>query len=147
MAKPLFRSATKRPRHRRIALAASIGVVAVFAAVTLVALEGSEVVVLRTFGDAGAVRETRTWVADDDGYAWIEAANADRPFLRDITGNPDIEMRRGGVIRHCHAMPLPNPDGHAHIRRLLARRYGWADRWIGWLTDTSHSIGVRIVCR
>lgn len=41
---------------------------------------------------------------------------------------------------------VPNPDGHARIRRLLAGRYGWADRWIGLLADTSRSIAVRLDC-
>ena len=82
---------------------------AALVATTLVALEGREVVVLETIDGAGVARATRTWVADDDGYAWIEAANPERPFL-------------------------------------LARRYGWADRWIGLLADTSGSVAVRLAC-
>jgi hypothetical protein len=39
-----------------------------------------------------------------------------------------------------------DPEGHARIRRLLAARYGWADRWIGLLADTSHSRAVRLDC-
>lgn len=119
----------------------------VFGVITLAALEANEVVVLRTVDADGRPRETRTWVADDGGFAWIEAANPDRPFLRHLVAHPEVELRRAGSVRRCRAEPMANPDGHAHIRALLARRYGWADRWIGMLTDTSRSVAVRLSCR
>ena len=118
--------------------------VLVFGAVTLYALEGHEVVVLRTHAPDGSTRQTRTWVADDDGALWIEAAMPERPFLQDILSRPQVEVERGGTVRRFRPMPVPNPGGHAHIRRLLAERYGWADCWIGLLTDTSRSVEVRL---
>ena len=118
-----------------------------FTAVTLVALEGREVVVLRTFDEDGTPRQTRTWVADADGAVWIEAANPERPFLRDLQAHPDVELRRAGLAHGCRTFVMPNPDGHQHIRALLAQRYGWADRWIALLTDTSGSLAVRLECR
>ena len=117
---------------------------AAFAFVTWRALEGREVVVLRTFGTGGAVRETRTWVADEDGFVWIESANAERPFYRHILGNPRVELVRNGSTAVFMASPAPNPEGHRRIRRLLAEKYGWADRWIGMLADTSGSIAIRL---
>ncbi len=120
---------------------------ALFGTVTLAALEGGEVVVLRTFGPQHEPRQTRTWIADDAGAAWVEAANASRPFLQQILGHPEVELRRGGIVHQCHAVPAPNPDGHERIRRLLAQKYGWADRWIGLLTDTSGSFAIRLDCR
>jgi F420H(2)-dependent quinone reductase len=131
--------------RRVLLLAVAAGVL--FAAVTLVALESREVVVLRTFGTDGAPRDTRTWVAEEDGALWIEAANAARPFLLHIDANPEIELRRGRSVRRCRATPVANPDGHARIRRLLAAKYGWADQWIGLLTDTSRSLAIRLQCR
>jgi len=128
-------------------LAAVLGIAVLFAAVTLVALEGREVVVVRTFDARGQARETRTWIADADGYAWVEAANPERPFLLQIQTNPEVELRRGGTVHRCRALAIPNPEGHQRIRRLLATKYGWADCWIGWLTDTSQSLAVRLDCR
>src|SRR5512140_3744425 len=95
------------------------GAATLFAAVTLVALEGHEVVVLRTVDEHGARRDTRTWVADADGDAWVEAANAERPFLRHIQGNARVELHRAGGTQSCHAVALANPEGHRRIRRLL----------------------------
>lgn len=130
-------------RVKRTAAALALAV-AVFLFITWRALEGQEVVVLRTFGTGGAVRETRTWVADEDGFVWIESANADRPFYRHILGNPRVELVRGGSTGVFMAQPAPNPEGHLRIRRLLAAKYGWRDRWIGMLADTSGSIAIRL---
>jgi hypothetical protein len=105
------------------------------------------VVVVRTVDEHGGTRTTRTWVADEAGDAWIEAANPERPFLLDIGRTPAVELQRGGVVHRCHAVVLANPEGHRRVRRLLAGKYGWADRWIGLLTDTSASLAIRLECR
>jgi hypothetical protein len=123
-----------------VLLGAALG----FAAITLYALEGREVVVVRTRAPDGAIRKTRTWVADDDGAAWVEAAAPERPFFQHLLAHPDIELERGGATRPYHAVPVPNPEGHERIRTLLAQKYGWADWWIGLLTDTSRSVAVRL---
>ena len=131
----------------RVALGLLFGMASVLAAVTLLALEGGEVVLLRTVDARGNVRSTRVWVADEDGYVWIEAANRNRPFLREVHAIAEVELRRGGTLCRCQAVVVPNQEGHERIRRLLAVKYGWADRWIGWLTDTSQSVAVRLQCR
>src|SRR5262249_39257346 len=130
---------------RTVTLALALAVL-LFGVVTLAALEANEVVVLRTVDADGRPRETRTWVADDGGFAWVEAANPERPFLGQLRTHPEVEMRRGGRGHPGRAERMPNPEGHAHVRALLARRYGWADCWIGMLTDTSHSVAVRLSC-
>lgn len=130
---------------RRLLAGAGFLLIAV-AAVTGYALEGREVAVLGTIDAGGADRETRVWVAEDAGAAWIEAAHAERPFLRAVARHPEVTLRRGGLARACRATVLPNPGGHEHIRHLLAAKYGWADRWIGLLADTSSSIAVRLDC-
>lgn len=123
----------------------SLGLLAaLFVIVTLVALEGREVVVVRTTDEAGQGRETRTWIADHDGRAWIETANLERPFYRHILARPDIEVVRGGQVLRFRAVPLPQAEGHPLIRRLLREKYGWADVWIGVIADTSQSTAVRL---
>ena len=128
---------------RRLALVLAAGALG-FAAVTLVALEGREVVQLRTITPEGGVRSTRTWVADADGAMWVEAANVQRPFLLDLRAHPDIELVRGGTVLPVRAVAVPGLDAHRKIRTLLAEKYGWADCWIGLLADTSRSEAVRL---
>lgn len=130
--------------RRLLVIAISLSVA--FGAITLVALEGREVVTLRTRDASGAARETRAWVADADGAEWVEAANADRPFLRHIQAGSGVDLWRDGSWRSCTATTEPPPTGHVRIRRLLAEKYGWADRWIGLLADTSASWAARLDC-
>ena len=115
-----------------------------FGAVTLYALEGHEVIVLRTAGDRGAPRETRVWIVDEGDHAWIEAATPERDFYRDLLAHPEAELVRGGAISRVRAEPVPGPEPHGHLRALLRAKYGLADWWVGLLQDTSRSVAVRI---
>ena len=130
----------------RVAILALLGLAALFALVTIVALEGQEVVVVRTGDARGHVRETRTWIADHEGSLLIEAANPEREFYHHILANPEVELRRDGEWQRCHAVPIATREGHALIRALLSRKYGWADRWVGLIADTSRSIAIRLAC-
>jgi hypothetical protein len=109
-------------RRRRAALQVSLATLAAFVLVTIAALEGPEVVVLRTRDGAGRRRATRTWIADHEGRAWIEVANLERPFYRDVPADADVELVRGGQVLRLRAMPLPPDQGHPLIRRLLAEK-------------------------
>jgi F420H(2)-dependent quinone reductase len=130
-------------RWRRLALAVLVGAVA-FGAVTLLAVEGKEVVQLRTTLPEGGTRTTRVWVAEADGAMWIEAAKPERPFLHDVQTRPDVELVRGGRVLRLRAVPVPGDTGHQKIRRLLAAKYGWADSWVALLEDTSRSVAIRL---
>ena len=130
---------------RRLVIGAVI-LAGAFAAVTLVALEGREVVVLRTRGADGSEHATRTWIADADGTAWVEAANPERPFLHDLARDATLVVDRHGRHERCRATIADNPAGHTRIRELLAAKYGWADCWIALVADTSRSLAVRLEC-
>ena len=123
----------------------ALGLFGLLAATTLVALEGEEVIVLRTFGPQGDVHESRLWVADDATGTWIEVADEHKEFYGRMLRNPDVEVVRGGEARRYRALPDPTREGHDRIRALLAQKYGIADWWIGVLVDTSSSIAVRLV--
>ena len=128
---------------RRFLIAAAVGLI-VFAGVTLYALEGHEVVVLRTTDERGKVRETRVWIADEGDHAWIEAATPERDFYRDLLVHPEAELRRGEAPSRVRAIAVPGHEAHVRIRGLLRAKYGIADWWVGLLQDTSRSVAVRI---
>lgn len=115
-----------------------------FALLTLVALEGGHVAVLRTRGGEAAdgIRYTRLWFAEDGDRLWIESANPARGFLEDIKREPRIVIERGQRLEAWVAEVQPNPQGHREVRRRLRQKYGWRDAWIGMLTDTSGSVAV-----
>ena len=121
-----------------------MGAVVAFTAVTLVALEASEVVILRTHAADGSVVESRIWVADHNGVPHVEAAESGKGFYQNLLARPQVELVRGGVTEEYTAVPLPSPEGNRLIRRLLLEKYGMADRWVGLLVDTSASMAVRL---
>jgi len=127
-----------------LAVGATALAVGALAALTWLALEGREVAVLRTRGDAGAVRETRVWVADEAGVPWIEAGNPERAFYADLARDPHVDLVRGGAAARYVARPLPGEEGHRKIRGMLRAKYGLADWWIGCLVDTSRSVAIRL---
>jgi hypothetical protein len=122
-----------------------LGLFGLLAATTLVALEGEEVIVLRTFDSAANVQEARVWVADVEGQTWIEVADARKEFYRRMLANPEVEVVRGEETVRYRAVPDLSRAAHDRIRALLANKYGLADRWVGLLVDTSGSIAVRLV--
>lgn len=128
---------------RRAALLVAAAAV-LFGGVTLWALEGREVVVLRTWMPDGGRRQTRTWIADADGAEWVEAANPERLFLLDLRRDPRVELKRGGRDEERVATVIEGDGGHRRIRSLLRERYGVADAWIGLLADTSRSVAIRL---
>jgi hypothetical protein len=139
---------------RRFAVATALAVLgaAAFGAVTLYALEGRAVAVLQTTQSDGRLRRTHVWFAHDGGAVWVEAATASRPFYLDLAVHPAVTLAvrnspfdSAATLLRGRAELVAEPGGHSRIRSLLAARYGWADRWIAMLTDTSASRAVRIV--
>jgi hypothetical protein len=122
-------------------LAAVVVVAALgFGGVTWWALEGGEVGILGT-----ASGRIHVWPVDDEtGTTWIEAGNPERPFLRDVAADPTVELVRHGVARRYRAVPVATPAAHDRVRALLRAKYGFADRWINLLVDTSRSVAVRL---
>ena len=60
--------------------------------------EAEEVVVLRTTGSEGSVRETRLWIVDYQGAPWI-VTGRDSPHDLDLVANPRVEIFRRGEAR------------------------------------------------
>ena len=113
--------------------------------VTYFAVEGHDVVVLRTHPAGAPIRRTRIWIAEDGGVPWIEAANPERAFYADLLADPNVAIERAtGGVEPYRATPLPDAAAHRKIRELLRRKYGWADRWVGMLVDTSRSVAIRL---
>lgn len=131
----------------RLAAPAAVVLVLVLgvAALAAWALESREVVVLRTFDADGRTRATRVWIAEDaSGSRWIEAASPERPWLHDIAARPEVELERSGATERCRAVPVPGEESHRLVRRLLREKYGLRDVLVGFLADTSRSVGVRL---
>lgn len=115
-------------------------VVAVAGHMALIEL-GREVVTLRTQNPDGTWRETRLWIVDDGGYAWLHSAGDE--WLARFQRNPIVELERHGEVHRYRATPVPGP--HPRIHELLRAKYGIADRWVRFIgPDTDTAIPVRL---
>lgn len=132
-------------RRLVILVLVAAGLLGLAAGITVVALEGDEVAVLRTFGPGGDAHEVRVWIVDDGEAVWLEAANPHKEFYLRMLRNPTVELVRGRDAVKYRAIPNTSREARARVRGLLARKYGLADRWIGLLVDTSSSVPIELV--
>lgn len=113
----------------------AILLVAVIAHFSLVEI-GQEVVTLRTPLPDDEWYETRLWVVDHDGDAWLHSAGD--AWAARFEGDPVIELDRGGETRRYKADPVPGP--HPEIDALLRDKYGIADRWVRIIAPCNESV-------
>jgi hypothetical protein len=112
-------------------LGAAFGALLLVAAATYVAGEQTEVVRLRTF-DGATVHETKLWVVDHDGAAWVRVARPEREWFRRLRERPEIEIVRGdGPPRKVRATPDPTDETKRALDAAFRAKYGLVDWWYG----------------
>lgn len=123
-------------RRLGIALAcvAVLGMAYVLAHWALIEI-GREVVVLRTQDAAGGWYETRLWIVDDGGYAWLHGG--DSRWMRNLRERPVVELERAGKTLRYRAHARPGP--HERIDQALRVKYGLADRWVRLVAPDGHT--------
>jgi hypothetical protein len=101
---------------------------------TYVAGEQTEVARLRTFDAEGAVHETKLWVVDHDGAAWVRVARPERQWFQRLKQHPEIEIVRGdGAPQRVLASPDPTAETKAALDAAFRAKYGVVDWWYGLL--------------
>ena len=115
---------------RRLVLRTVLGVLLVGIA-TFVAGEQTEVVVLRTRDDAGAVHETKMWCVDHDGAPWVRVANAERGWYQRLVVHPEVELVRNGETTARLAHSDPSLGTRLEVDQAFAGKYGLVDFWYG----------------
>lgn len=98
----LIRSPWSGPREGGVSrvtrVLLGVSPIVLFLAFVAYAHEAEEVVVLRTTGPEGAVRETRLWIIDHQGSPWIVTGRGN-PHDLDLTANQRVEIFRRGEAR------------------------------------------------
>jgi len=92
----------------------------------LLAEYGGEVVDLRTADASGATFETRLWVVDVSGSAWLWAAAPERRWLQRLRTHPEVQIVRGGEVTRYRAVPVETNEARQRIGCLVVQRYGAA---------------------
>jgi F420H(2)-dependent quinone reductase len=95
------------------------------------ASERGEVVVLHTHDASGAAHDTRLWVVDHDGSAWLRAGGPESGWYQRVAADPAISVTRGAIEMRYRATPVP--EQRAVINQLMRAKYGWGDQFIGWM--------------
>jgi F420H(2)-dependent quinone reductase len=119
------------------ALAVALGIFYVVLA------ESGEVVVLETRDAAGA-HDTRLWVVDHDGAAWLRTGDPTSPWLARIRANPDVAVTRGGERHEYRAVLVEDAATRDQINALTLEKYGWRERALRSGMDPSGVTPIRL---
>lgn len=122
--------------------AALVGLFVAVMALQIVASESGEVVVLTTTDSAGAPQETRLWVVDYDGSAWLRAGSDQQGWYGRLAQQSQVKLERAGAMVAYTAQPVPAET--PEINRLMAEKYGWADRFIGMMFPRENAVAIRL---
>ena len=88
--------------------------------------ESGEVVVLET-SDTEGTHETRLWVVDDDGAAWLRTGDPRSPWLARLRARPEVAVTRGGERREYRARVVDDAATRERINALTLEKYGWRE--------------------
>lgn len=119
-----------------------VGLLSVLGISQWIASESGEVVVLTTRDEAGELHDTRLWVVDHDGSAWLRAGAGVQGWYQRLAIRPDVIVERGGAANEFNA--VPTPEERELINRLMLEKYGWADQYIGLLFGRDDSVPIRL---
>ena len=109
----------------------------------IVAAESGEVLVITTQDASGVARQTRLWVVDHDGSAWLRSGSTRSGWYQRLIANPRISVRRGDAT--FAAVAEPSVDARDSINDLMNDKYGWADDYIGMLYGRGGAIPIRLL--
>lgn len=115
------------------AIGITLGALALIAVATYVAGERTEVATLRTVDDAGVWHDTKLWVVDLDGTAWVRVARPERSWFQRIRQHSEVELVRNGVALPYRAIEITDPDMRTRVEAAFRDKYGLVDWWYGLL--------------
>ncbi len=127
---------------KTVALTLAVAVIALVGLYYVMA-ERVEVVVLHSHGADGD-HETRLWVVDDAGHAWLRTSTSNATWLPRIRANSAVEVERADETHGYNAVAIFQPEAVARISELTLEKYGWSEEL---LRATSSGAGSQVVIR
>ncbi|MEM9623029.1 MAG: hypothetical protein AAF993_15365 [Pseudomonadota bacterium] len=107
------------------------------------ASESGEVVVLQTRTAAGDVAETRLWVVDQAGFAWLRSGSNASGWYQRLEANSAVTVQRGEISFAANAQP--DVSMRELINAEMRAKYGWADSYISLLFGRDDAIPIRLI--
>jgi len=132
--------------RRLLTLLVFLLVLAALAAGAIVAVSetGVEVVTIHTSKANGGDAATCLWVVDDDGAAWLRASMGRAAWVNRAEAKGELLMVRNGERRRYKVRVTDDPTSRLRIQTLMAKKYGWHDRFIDVVRDGERSLAVRL---
>jgi hypothetical protein len=127
---------------KRIPLVLIALVLVFFVAIGAASEFGGEVVQLHT-RDADGDHTTPLWVVDHEGFQYLRAGDKSASWYERLVREPQVQVDRDGRAAPYQAVPAPELT--PAIDELMARKYGFADRFIGLIRKPENSMAVRLV--
>ena len=124
-------------------LAGLFGVVLLWWGSQMIASETGEVVVVTTIATDGSTHETRLWVVDHDGSAWLRAGGDASGWYQQMLATPEIELERGGT--QAGYTVQPDVTQRDVINTLMRDKYAWRDAYISFLFSRDDAVPIRLV--
>ncbi len=125
------------------ALIALLVLGAAYGALNYLASERVEVVTLHTVDPAGLPTDTRIWIVDRDGAAFIRAREGSGWYAR-VRAAPNLELTRGE--RRARYTAVARPELRDDLNRLFRTKYGWGDAFISFtLGGRSDAVALELV--
>ena len=126
-------------------LAIIVGVVVILVAGIYALSEyGREVVTLHTTNDAGKEQQTRLWIVEDSGFAWLRVGQPGSRWYQNLRARPEVELVRAGQVQAYRAVPIATPEARDRINQLIAQKYGAAEHVISFMHDESEVVPIRL---
>lgn len=91
--------------------------------------ERMEVVILRTVDAQGHAHDTKLWIVDHEGHAWVRSVRPTLRWLERIRANPHVELERDGKFASYTASIIETESAKRAVDAAIAAKYGWVDRW------------------
>lgn len=128
-------------------LLAVVGIVVLsFVGVTFFALEYGDVAVVETLDKStGKQRLTHIWHVHTGDQLFLEGGSPTNPWVQDLEYLSTIRLIGNGIDGEYAFVIRDDADNHAEIRALMRAKYGWRDRWVGIVFDTSKSMLIEVV--
>jgi len=105
-----------------------------FAGLERLAAERIEVVELIAANEAGEKRNTRLWVVDDEGLAYLRVGADGSGWYDRILMNDSVTVVRQGVTAQYRVQA--RPEKSARINELMQQKYTWGDTLIGLMVGS-----------
>ena len=120
-----------------------LGVVLLWWASQMIASETGEVVVVTTTATDGSTHETRLWVVDHDGSAWLRAGGDGAGWYQQMLAVREIELERGEA--RARYTVQPDVTQRDVINTLMRDKYAWRDAYISFLFSRDDAVPIRLV--